>query len=147
MPVTGPLADNAAVRGSSFHSGSAGLWMSAEDYFRFADVLVRGGVAADRTRLLSHEAVREMTRNRVGDLMQALNGRAPAPGLGFGLAVATVEDGGAAGLNVPDGSFGWDGIATRRFWGSPREQRVVWMYIPDQGVQMEVEAVVAAALS
>jgi CubicO group peptidase (beta-lactamase class C family) len=147
MPVTGPLAGNAAVRGASFHSGSAGLWMSAEDYFRFADMLVRAGVASDGTRLLSHEAVREMTRNRVGDLMQALNGRAPAPGLGFGLAVATVEDGVAAGLKVPDGSFGWDGIATRRFWASPREQRVVFMYIPDPEVQTEVEAAVAEALS
>ncbi|HWI71362.1 MAG TPA: serine hydrolase [Baekduia sp.] len=130
--------------GTAFESGGAGLWMSATDYRRFAELLLRGG-----DDLLSAESVREMTTNQVGALMESVNGRPPAPGgagLGFGLSVVTVEDAAATGLAVPDGSFGWDGITTRRFWASPREQRFLFMYIPDQAVQAEVEAAVAAAL-
>ena len=85
-----------------------------------------------------------MTSNHVADLFTALNGRGTMRGLGFGLGVAVVDDATAAGLPVSNGTFGWDGIATRRFWARPREHRVLFMYAPNPRVQAELEAAVAS---
>ena len=48
---------------------------------------------------------------------------------------------------LPDGTFGWDGVATRRFWVCPSGRWSAFFYAPDVGVQREIEAAVTAALS
>ena len=146
MPVPPPFGDNPVIAGTTFRSTCAGLWSSGADYLVFAEMLRNGGVHGS-TRLLSEKNVELMTTNQVRRLCPGLNGREPAPGIGFGLAVALIEDGTAAGESLPDGTFGWDGVGTRRFWVCPSGRWSAFFYAPDVGVQREIEAAVTAALS
>lgn len=146
MPIPPMFLQNPVVEGGTFHSCSAGLWCSAEDYLIFVEMLRRGGLHAGQ-RLLSDHSVYQMTHNQVGTLCPGLNGREPAPGIGFGLSVATIEDPVAAGEALPARSFGWDGVGTRRFWAAPEQGWSVFFYAPDVGVQREIESAVSTALS
>jgi CubicO group peptidase (beta-lactamase class C family) len=146
MPVPPPFLDNPVIAGTTYLSTSAGLWSSGADYLIFADMLRNGGVHGS-TRLLSEKSVGLMTTNQVGTLCPGLNGREPAPGIGFGLSVALIEDSNAAGEALPNGTFGWDGVATRRFWVCPSRNWSAFVYAPDQTVQREIEAAITAALS
>ena len=145
MPLPPPFAGNPVVRGSTFQTTSAGLWGSPEDYLVFAEMLRNGGVHEGR-RLLSASTAKRITTNQIGDLCPGLNGRDPAPGIGFGLSVAVVEDPAAAGESLPAGTFGWDGVGTRRFWVSPSGGWLLFYYAPDPAVQREIEAAVTSAL-
>lgn len=144
-PVPGPMGESPVVRGNVFRSTSAGLWGTGEDYLKLARMLRRHG-ELDGKRLLTADSVTRMTTNRIGELCPGLNGREPAPGVGFGFAVAVVEDPAAAGESLPPGSFGWDGIGTRRFWVAPTADWSLFCYAPDVAVQRDIEAVVTAAL-
>lgn len=145
MPIPPMFAGNAVINGGTFHSTCAGLWGTPEDYLVVAEMLRNGGVHEDN-RLLSAKAVERMTTNQIGDLCPGLNGREPAPGIGFGLSVAVVEDPAAAGESLPAGTFGWDGVGTRRFWVSPTNGWSLFYYAPDPAVQREIEAAVTSAL-
>ena len=146
MPVPPPFGDNPVIAGTTFRSTCAGLWSSGADYLVFAEMLRNGGVHGS-TRLLSEKNVELMTTNQVGRLCPGLNGREPAPGIGFGLSVALIEDGAAAGEALPDGTFGWDGVATRRFWVCPAGGWSAFFYAPDVAVQREIEAALTATLN
>jgi CubicO group peptidase (beta-lactamase class C family) len=145
MPLPPAFLGNAVVQGATFQTTSAGLWGSAEDYLTFAEMLRNGGVHEGR-RLLADKTVERMTSSQIGDLCPGLNGRDPAPGIGFGLSVAVVEDPAAAGESLPAGTFGWDGVGTRRFWVSPSGGWSLFYYAPDTAVQREIEAAVTSAL-
>jgi CubicO group peptidase (beta-lactamase class C family) len=146
MPVPPPFYENPVIGGTTFRSTCAGLWSSGADYLVFAEMLRNGGVHG-RMRLLSEKSIEMMTTNHAGRLCPGLNGREPAPGIGFGLSVALIEDGAAAGEALPDGTFGWDGVATRRFWVCPGAGWSAFFYAPDVAVQREIEAAVTAALN
>ncbi|MGD6749740.1 serine hydrolase domain-containing protein [Streptomyces sp. BH105] len=145
MPLIPPFRDDPVVQGTTFRSTSGGLWSTAEDYLRFAELLRAGGVHAGH-RLLSEESIARMTTNRTGSLCPGLNGREPAPGIGFGLSVAVIDDPAAAGEFLPAGSFGWDGVSSRRFWVSPTGWSL-FLYAPDPAVQREIEDAVTTALA
>ncbi|MGH3380222.1 MAG: serine hydrolase domain-containing protein [Actinoallomurus sp.] len=145
MPLPPPFAGNAVVQGATFQTTSAGLWGSPEDYLTFAEMLRNGGVHEGR-RLLADTTVERMTTSQTRDLCPGLNGRDPAPGIGFGLSVAVVEDPAAAGESLRAGTFGWDGVGTRRFWVSPSGGWSLFYYAPDTAVQREIEAAVTSAL-
>ena len=51
---------------SGFSSGGGGLFSTAEDYARFAQMLLSGG-QFDGVRLLSRKTVEAMTSNQIGD--------------------------------------------------------------------------------
>jgi CubicO group peptidase (beta-lactamase class C family) len=146
VPVDPVLMANPVIRGEGYFSGAAGLWGDAESYLRFAWML-RDGRTLGGAELLSPAAVRRMTSNQVGGLHPELAGRGTPDGVGFGLSVAVVTSAAAAGLALSDGSFGWDGVATRRFWVDPAGGYALFMYVPDPQVQQEIEAGVAADIS
>ncbi len=146
LPLPPSAADDPVLRGTTFRSASAGLWSTAEDYLAFAEMLGNGGVY-DGQRLLSEKAVRRMTTHQTGALCPpGLNGRAPATGIGFGFAVAIVDDPASAGETLPAGTFGWDGVGIRRCWISPTGWSL-FLYAPDISVQREIEAAVTTALT
>jgi CubicO group peptidase (beta-lactamase class C family) len=62
------------------------------------------------------------------------------------LSVAVVEDPAAAGESLPAGTFGWDGVGTRRFWVSPSGGWSLFYYVPDTAAQREIEAAVTSVL-
>ncbi|WP_216896763.1 serine hydrolase domain-containing protein [Nocardia alni] len=146
MPLSPPaLSDSVVVQGRTFLSTCAGLWGTGADYLVFTEMLRAGGVHNGR-RLLAEKSVETMTTNRIGALCPGLNAREPAPGIGFGLSVAVIEDPVAAGESLPAGTYGWDGVGTRRVWVSPSGGWSLFFYVPDPGVQREIEAAATAAL-
>lgn len=141
MPL-GPVHRGKLVNcGPLYKSGSSGLWGSAETYWRFAEMLRSNG-----GNILSAQSVKAMTSNQVGDLFPGLNGRKKVRGLGFGYGVAVVLDAEQAGLALPNGSFGWDGVGSRRFWVDPGHEAVLFMYAPDADAQAEIEAAAVGSL-
>ena len=60
-------ASGPAQRDGRFFSGAGGLAGTAEDYIRFAQMLLNGG-ELDGVRLVSRKTIEAMTANQIGDL-------------------------------------------------------------------------------
>lgn len=103
------------------YSGGGGLFSTAADYARFAQMLLNGG-QLDGVRILSRKTVELMTRNH----LQHLADPHPfgAPQLGFGLGVRVVTDLGKSHTLGSVGCFGWDGAATTNVQIDPKERTV-----------------------
>jgi CubicO group peptidase (beta-lactamase class C family) len=99
-------------------SGGAGLLSTAEDYARFLQALLDGGVL-DGRRVLAPSTVRLMTTNHVGDLFPWTEGT------GFGLGFSVLEDLGERGQPGSVGEFGWGGAYHSTYWVDPSEELVV----------------------
>lgn len=114
-------------------SGGAGMYATAGDYARFAQMLLNGG-QLDGVRILAPKTVSHMTANHLGpgtvvpkymaDLQSVM---APTPemgqGWGLGFAVRT-----APGRNPAPGSVGefyWAGSSGTYFWVDPQERLTV----------------------
>ena len=103
-------------------SGGGGLYGTAADYFRFAQMLLSGGEYGGK-RILKKATVDLMRTNTLSD--EALNsnsGIGPArfsPAQGFGYDFAIVLDPDAAKRQVGKGSYWWWGIAGTWFWIDP----------------------------
>jgi CubicO group peptidase (beta-lactamase class C family) len=124
-------ADSGFARQRAFVSGGGGLTSTARDYFRFAEMLRRGG-ELDAPRLLGPRTVAYMTRNHLGD-GRDLAGLATSgsfsetryEGVGFGLGVYVVMDPVRAQVPTAAGEYGWGGLASTAFWVVPAEELVV----------------------
>ena len=101
-------------------SGGGGLWSTAEDYLRFAQMLVNGG-ELDGTRLLGLRTVDLMASTHVGDLFANAGSTGGRAGMGFGLTVDVVLDAVTAGQHRSTGSFGWGGAFGTNFWVDRKE--------------------------
>ncbi|MBX9790475.1 MAG: beta-lactamase family protein [Pirellulales bacterium] len=105
-------------------SGGGGLVSTADDYLRFAQMMLNGG-ELDGVRVLRAETVELMTRNHLADkLVPIVLGPLPLANMGFGLdfavRVRTAE-------GEPDGSlgeYGWGGAASTQFFVAPRENLI-----------------------
>lgn len=100
-----------------YFMGSGGLVSTAADYFRFADMLMRGG-ERDGERILSRKTIELMTRSHIGDRWVWLTGAGQGFGLGFGVTL----DGGRAHSIVSDGTYTWGGAFCTHWWNDPCEQ-------------------------
>ncbi len=101
--------------------GGAGLYSTAGDYARFAQMLLNGG-QLDGVRVLGRKSVELMTRDRLAHLDQ------PHPfgavEQGFGLGVRVVTNLGRSPTLNSEGCFGWDGYATTTVQVDPKERAV-----------------------
>jgi CubicO group peptidase (beta-lactamase class C family) len=102
----------------AYFSGGGGLTSTAEDYLRFALMLMNGG-ELDGTRLLGRRTVELMHSVFAPD---TLPGR--SPGEGYGLGVRVVSDPTARNTLLSQGSFGWSGAYNTHFFIDPEEQVV-----------------------
>jgi CubicO group peptidase (beta-lactamase class C family) len=98
--------------------GSYGLTSTAEDYWKFSQMMLNGGQLNGR-RILSEETVRFMTRDHLGSIPSG------TPGVGWGLGFAVLKDPVAAGIIGSEGSFYWAGAANTTFWVDPKDDIVV----------------------
>ena len=98
-------------------SGGGGLYGTAPDYIRFAQMLLNGG-ELNGVRLLSPRAIELMRSNHLTEEEQATYRR---PGQGWGLNFSVVTDGPASGEAWSTGSYYWIGIAGTWFWVDPVE--------------------------
>ncbi len=102
-------------------SGGGGLFSTAGDYARFAQMLLNGG-ELDGTHLLSRKTVELMRSNRIAHLADPHPFARPE--LGFGLGVRMITDLGRSPFLGSAGMFGWDGAATTIVWMDPQERTV-----------------------
>ena len=108
-----------------FQRGGFGLFATAEDYLRFAMMLLHGR-AGDGTRILGRKTLELMHTNHLpADLLPFMLAGAPtAPGYGFGLGSRVAMDVGATAVSGSVGEFGWAGAAKTYFWVDPVEEMV-----------------------
>ena len=101
----------------TYFSGGGGLFSTARDYARFAQMILNGGVLEGH-RILEPGTVAAMTTNQIGEL-SAFGER--KYGLGFGLALAAGPDGGAPVLE----RYYSGGSYSTNFWVLPRRDLVL----------------------
>ncbi len=103
-------------------SGGGGLYSTARDYSRFAEMLLNGG-ALDGVRILAPATVALMRSNHLPDSLMdnrfGIGIQRMRPGFGFGYDVAVFDDPQKAGSTTGKGTFLWDGAAGTWFWVDP----------------------------
>ncbi len=103
-------------------SGGGGLVSTAEDYYRFAQMLGNSGELGG-VRILAPSSVRLMDTNHIPASMLTgefhVGSQTFRPGFGYGYDCAVLFDPQTADL--PDGkdTFFWDGAASTWFWVDP----------------------------
>jgi CubicO group peptidase (beta-lactamase class C family) len=131
-----------------FCEAGGGLWSTADDYLKFARMLLADG-EFDGTRVLSAESVRLMRTDRL-TREQKRHPFLGAPfwvGRGFGLGLSVVTDPvkstplfGPGGL----GTFGWPG-AYGTWWQADPTRDLVLIYMVQNHPDLSSEAAVAVA--
>ena len=113
------------LREPTFHSGGGGLTGTTADYFRFTEMLRRGG-ELDGARILGPRTIDLMRQNHLAggkDLASMALGafsETAYEGVGFGLGFAmTLSEVGAGTLGA--GDYYWGGAASTIFWVDPKE--------------------------
>jgi CubicO group peptidase (beta-lactamase class C family) len=111
----------------SMPSGGGGLLSTAQDYLRFAQMLLNGG-QLDGVRILAPPTVRLMTSNHLPDKLMTgefgIGLQHIRPGMGFGFDVAVFIDPAQAVDITGKGTFLWDGAASTWFWVDPADDMV-----------------------
>jgi CubicO group peptidase (beta-lactamase class C family) len=97
-------------------SGGGGLYSTARDYARFAQMLLDGG-ALDGRRVLGRKTVELMHSDHLG----SIPGR-ERPGYSFGLGFGVRTEPGLASVPGSVGEFNWGGAYGTTFWIDPAEQ-------------------------
>ena len=154
LDVPGFIRDGLAI--PALASGGGGLYATAGDYARFAQMLLNRG-ELDGARVLSPAAVALMTANH---LPQALidhgfiaGAQSVGPGRGYGFNGAVFFDPAAAGAPVGAGTYQWDGAGGAWFWIDPEHDLLVFGLIGrmmQEGMtlyQRDTQALIAEALA
>lgn len=108
-----------------YYSGGAGLVSTAEDYWRFLQMLLNGG-QLDGVRLLSRKTVEYMASNHIGDTVMW---NSPFDGYRFGLGFAVRTDVGTSAKIGTVGEYTWGGFFSTTFWVDPKEQMIGIMLV------------------
>ena len=106
-----------------FPSGGGGLYSTAGDYLKFAQLVLNGG-ELNGVRLVAPSSIALMRNNHLSDEVKNANAFGIGlyhmqPGLGFGYDFAVLEDPIRLGSSAGKGTFLWDGIAGTWFWIDP----------------------------
>lgn len=118
--VPGELAPPGEPR-RPFFSGAGGLYSTAPDYARFAQMLMNGG-SLDGVTVLNPRTVRLMMQNHLGQLSLPIAGL--NPGESFALGGAVVLDAARRGRLGSNGQYGWFGAGGTWFTVDPQERLV-----------------------
>jgi CubicO group peptidase (beta-lactamase class C family) len=114
------LAGVAAGEKPKYLLSIAGLYSTAQDYLRFAQMLANGGTL-DNARILAPTSVTLMTSNLLPDGVP-LRFDQPFAGVGYGMGVGIVLDPARADFNggaIGAGSYYWGGVHGTWFWVDP----------------------------
>ncbi|MEO9091939.1 MAG: serine hydrolase domain-containing protein [Rhodanobacter sp.] len=115
----GPSAQHPGEPLNAYDSGAGGLYSSAGDYARFAQMLLDGG-SLEGHHLLGRKTVELMLRNHLTMLDPPVNQFSAAEGFGIG-GYVVLDPAGRGQLGSP-GQFGWSGAASTYYSIDPREQ-------------------------
>ena len=124
--------------------GGHGLFMTIDDYFRFAQMLLNGGELYGN-RVLGRKTVELMHCNHLPLTLLpfGLNDLVMWTGYGFGLGSRVCIDPAQTNLTGSVGEFGWAGAAKTYYWVDPREeiigifmsQRLSYFQVPERDFQ------------
>jgi len=105
-------------------AGGAGLISTLGDYYRFTEMLRRGG-ELDGVRLLGRKTLQYMTRNHlpgdIAEMAQETFYETNYAGIGFGLGFSVVQNPARAAVLTSVGEYQWGGAASTAFWIDPAE--------------------------
>jgi CubicO group peptidase (beta-lactamase class C family) len=133
----------------AFCNAGGGLWSTADDYLRFVEMLLCGGVSKNGVRVLSSESVRLMRTDRLTD-EQKRHPFLGAPfwiGRGFGLNLSVVTDPAkSTQLFGPGGvgTFSWPG-AYGTWWQADPAADLVLLYLIQNMPALSADAAAAVA--
>jgi CubicO group peptidase (beta-lactamase class C family) len=125
--------NNPAFMNGTYLSGGGGLFSTAEDYLRFGQMLANGG-ELDGHRILGRRTVEMMRSVHIPDTLPGRN-----PGEGYGLTVRVIQNSGAAGTALSNGSFGWSGAFGTHFWVDPKEKIVAVLMTQGGSIQLTAD--------
>ncbi|HEU5294593.1 MAG TPA: serine hydrolase domain-containing protein, partial [Burkholderiaceae bacterium] len=102
----------------NLESGGGGMVSTADDYARFAQMLLNGGTL-DGKRYLSPRTIDFMSSDHLGTAVTKTALYLPGPGYGFGLGFATRLAGGESAYAGAPGDIYWGGAGGTYFWVDP----------------------------
>lgn len=105
-----------------YPSAAGGLYSTARDYARVAQMLLNGG-ALDGAKILERSSVAEMMTNQLPRLHPPIEEF--RPGAGFGLGGEVVTDPARRGVAGSVGLYGWPGAASTWYFIDRSQQLVV----------------------
>ena len=113
------------------YSGGGGAVSTADDYLRFAQMLLNGG-ELDGVRILAPKTVDAMLADQLSGVRATLPPSSaapgPRPGYAFGLGFAIRTEIGEASTLGSAGIADWNGLGGTNFWIDPKEKlAVIWM--------------------
>lgn len=115
-----PLVETWPEPGRGIEAGGAGIFSTAQDYARFAQMLLNGGTLNGK-RILGRKTIELMTANHMVTLP---NNQAASRQKGFGFGVEVTTDPGQLSVPSSVGQFGWYGAATTYCQIDPKERLV-----------------------
>lgn len=128
---------------STYFSGGGGLFSTARDYARFAQMLLNRG-ELDGVRVLKPETIALMTTNQIGNHRALVLFKY---GLGFGLEMTVAPRGRKPQLN----RYFWGGVFSTYFWVDPGDDTIAVLMIQvlptnSSGAEREFRRIVDAAI-
>ncbi|MEM7268957.1 MAG: serine hydrolase domain-containing protein [Pseudomonadota bacterium] len=115
-PETSPF------RETTNFSGGGGLLAPMDDYFKFADMVRRGG-ERDGERILSPSTLKFMRQNFLPGDIASMGTKSfaemPMEGMGFGVGWAVAEEPSRTRMPGSVGDHGWGGMASTYWWNDP----------------------------
>ena len=118
LPGDGTTGGDVYARVTGRPFGGTSIATTAEDYARFAQMLLNGGRLGS-VRILSRKTVELMTADHLAPGIPPV-----APGEGYGLGVGVITDPAQYGNLSSAGEFRWSGYATTAMLIDPKEQLV-----------------------
>lgn len=106
-----------------FPMANGGLFSTAGDYAKFAQMILRGGESGGK-RYLQEASVKQMTTSQSGDLVTGFT-----PGNGWGLGWCVVREPQGVSAALSPGSFGHGGAYGTQAWIDPVKNRVYLLMI------------------
>ena len=115
-----PIVETWPEAGRGIEAGGAGIFSTAGDFARFAQMLCNGGTLNGK-RILGRKTIELMTANH---LVTLPNNQAATRQKGFGLGAEVTTDLGQLSMPSSVGQFGWYGAATTYCQIDPKERLV-----------------------
>ena len=136
---------------SKLFDGGSGLVSNIDDYSKFAEMLLNGGVL-NGVRILSQASVDLMSKNHLSNEILSDGAAFGLAGVGMGLTVGTIMNPGIAGTYSAKGEFFWGGAASTIFWVDKKNNIAATMmtqYMPSDKYPLreELKTLVYSSLS
>lgn len=122
----------------SLESGGGGLVSTAQDYARFLQMMLAGGVLEGR-RYLSPKTIEYMASDHLGTAVAPGSLYLPGPGYGFGLGFAVRKSAGEAPSIGSPGEYYWGGGGGTYMWVDPKTRlfAILMMQAPRRGPEYQ----------